>query len=619
MIYVSVEKLSKNYPEQPLFDDLTFGIFKGERIALIANNGAGKSSLIKILTGKDVPDAGMVHVQEDIRVGVLEQDPHFPKGFTIQQIIDETHHDFRSLIAEYERILASQDGSEEMGEELARVSARMEDLQAWDYDRKLKSYLTRFDITNLQQVASELSGGQRKRVAIAIALSTNPHLLILDEPTNHLDIEMIEWLESYLAASSTTLFMVTHDRYFLDKVCNHILELHNGKLYKHNGNYAYFLEKKAEREAVFDREIDKANNLLKQELEWMRRMPQARSTKAKSRIDAFYNLEDKANSRVKSQSLSLEVKMQRVGGKIIELKNVQKAYGDDVILDRFSYNFKKGDRVGIVGPNGAGKTTLLNMITGKLDPDSGHVNRGDTVAFGYYTQSGIVWKDDERVIDFIKEIAEYITLADGTKLSASQFLQHFLFAPEVQYKPIEKLSGGEKRRLHLLTVLIKNPNFLILDEPTNDLDLLTLNKLEEFLVGFGGVLIVVSHDRYFIDKLVDHLFIFEGNGKIKDYNGSYSEYRILKSSEQKSVDKPKPSVGPAQAAKNKPSNREKNELRKLEREIESMEDNKKRIEEELTGPSLQIEEITRLSEEIGALVKDIESKTERWMELAEKF
>ena len=614
MIYLAVEKLSKSYPEQPLFEDLTFGIFKGEKIALIANNGAGKSSLIKILAGLEMPDAGNVHMQEGVSLGVLQQDPHFPDNHTIDQIIDNAHREIRLLISQYEESLSAQDGSSEKAQELAEISTQMEVLNAWDYDRDLRAYLSRFKIDDLSQKACSLSGGQRKRIALAVTLSSRPDLIILDEPTNHLDIEMIEWLENHLATSNVTLLMVTHDRYFLDKVCNHILELHEGKLYKHKGNYAYFLEKRAERETIFDREIQKANSMLKNELEWMRRMPQARTTKAKSRISAFYNLEEKANSRAQQQTLSLAVKMQRVGGKIVELKNVKKAFGQTKLIERFSYNFKKGDRVGIVGPNGIGKSTLLNLIIGTVIPDSGHINIGQTVVFGYYTQSGIKLKEDKRIIDFIKDIAEFIPLANGTKLSASQFLQHFMFTPEMQYKPISKLSGGEKRRLHLLTVLIKNPNFLILDEPTNDLDLLTLNKLEEFLMSYNGCLILVSHDRYFMDKLVDHLFVFEGEGSIKDYNGTYTEYRLLKTEESKTANKATISVKQA-----KPNNKEKNELGKLEREIERLEQKKLELEHSLSQDGIDLQKVTEISKDVGDIVDLIQQKTDRWMELADKF
>ncbi|MBK8506429.1 MAG: ABC-F family ATP-binding cassette domain-containing protein [Saprospiraceae bacterium] len=612
MIYLSAEKLSKNFPEQPLFSDLTFGIYKGEKIGLIANNGSGKSSLIRILAGFDEPDAGKIHLTEGIALGILEQEPEFAEGSSVRQVIEQAHHEIRHLIAEYHSLLSEHDSSAFGTQRLADLSAQME-VKMPDYDRDLKSFLTQFQITDLDQPASSLSGGQRKRVALAMTLSVKPDLIILDEPTNHLDIEMIEWLENYLASASVTLLMVTHDRYFLDKICNQILELHNGKLYKHQGNYAFFLEKKAEREMVFDREIEKTKSMLKQELEWMRRTPQARTTKAKSRIDAFYGLEEKANSRTVNPNLSLSIKMNRVGGKILELKNISKGFDGRTLLKNFTYTFKNGDRVGIVGPNGSGKTTLLNLIVGNLPSDAGQINRGETMVFGHYTQSGIELNDEDRIIDFIKNIAEFITLSNGVKLSASQFLQHFMFAPEMQYKPIAKLSGGERRRLHLMTVLIRNPNFLILDEPTNDLDLLTLNKLEEFLEAFSGCLVLVSHDRYFMDKLVDHLFIFEEGGTIKDFNGTYTEYRLQKLEESNESDYLTTTVKKSE----KPSNKERNEIRKLERDIEDLEVRKKNVEINLSKSEITLDQIQTWSEEIGKLVTEIDTKTSRWMELVE--
>jgi ABC transport system ATP-binding/permease protein len=616
MIYLSVEKLSKNYPEQPLFNDLTFGVYKGEKIGLIANNGSGKSTLIRILAGHEEPDSGTFYLQDGITLGVLEQEPEFPRGITIRQVIEDAHKPVRDLINAYEEALQDQDGSEKATRRLAELAAKMEVHNAWDYDRELTAFLTRFQITDLDQDAGSLSGGQRKRVALAITLSAHPDLIILDEPTNHLDLDMIEWLENYLASANVTLMMVTHDRYFLDKVCNQILELHQGKLYRHQGNYAFFLEKKAEREAVFDREVEKAGSMLKQELEWMRRTPQARTTKAKARIDAFYDLEEKAGARVVNPAMNLSVKMYRIGGKVLELKNISKRFDDRILIKNFSYTFKKGDRVGIVGANGTGKTTFLNLLVGNIPPDAGQINQGETIIFGHYTQSGIEFKEDERIIDLIKGIAEYITLSNGVRLSASQFLQHFMFAPDMQYKPISKLSGGEKRRLHLMTVLLKNPNFLILDEPTNDLDLLTLNKLEEFLVFYPGCLVLVSHDRYFIDKLVDHLFIFEGDGTIKDYNSTYTEYRLQKIAEEVSDN-----GNPTSESKKpiRPSGKDKNEMRRLEKEIGQLEERKTHLENKLSEPNLTLEQITDWSQEIGLITEKIDDKTNRWMELAEQM
>jgi ATP-binding cassette subfamily F protein uup len=503
----------------------------------------------------------------------------------------------------------------------------MEELQAWDYERRLTTILSKFNITDLTQHIDSLSGGQKKRLALALVLLDNPELIILDEPTNHLDLDMIEWLEEYLSQSTLTLLMVTHDRYFLDRVCNKILELTDGKLFRHEGNYSYFLEKRAEREEVYDVEVGKAKQLMKKELEWMRRMPKARGTKSKARIDSFYDIQDKANSRRKKQELKLEVRMSRIGGNILDLKKVRKSYGDKLILDGFEYSFKKGERIGIIGKNGVGKTTFLNIITQNEQPDSGKINVGDTIVYGYYSQKGIVLKEDQRVIDVVKDIADVIILGDGTSLPASQFLTHFLFPPEMQYTYVSKLSGGERRRLYLLTVLIKNPNFLILDEPTNDLDLLTLNKLEDFLHAFGGCLIVVSHDRYFMDKLVDHLFIFEGDGKVRDYNGTYSEYREeedekemlieaeRKAAQQKKVEPEKPKV--LVEAKRKMTFKEKQEFENLEKEIADLDAEKAELEKSLADTSLSHEQIVHLASRFEIVKDSIDDKSLRWIELSE--
>ena len=600
MILLSAERLSKQYPEQPLFEDLTFGIFKGNKMALVANNGAGKSSLIKILAGMEDADGGQITVMDSVRLGYLPQDPAYEPHASIQDCIDQAHGEVLNVIKSYYHALEQEDPTA-----LASASAQMDLFNAWDYDRDLKAYLTRFAIHDTSMKILSLSGGQQKRLALALALADRPDLLIMDEPTNHLDIEMIEWLEKHLAQASITLFMVTHDRYFLDTVCNQILELSDGKLYRHDGNYAYFLEKKAEREMVFDKSIEKANKLLKQELEWMRRMPQARTTKAKSRIDAFYALEDQVAGKRTKDRLALDVKMSRVGGKILELKVIRKSYGDLNLIDGFSYTFKKGDRVGIVGANGVGKSTLLNIMIGNEKPDSGKVNVGQTTVFGHYSQQGITINPNERIIDVLKNVAENIVMANGQKVSASQFLTHFMFPPKMQYKPVEKLSGGEQRRLHLLTVLIKNPNFLILDEPTNDLDLLTLNKLEEFLHAYRGCLILVSHDRYFMDKLVDHLFIFEGSGKIRGFNGTYTEYRLKKGEVQKKSNPSKAiesSSTTVESARQRPSKKQKNEFRKLEREIEALELQKSEIEHFLSQSDLNLVEIQEKSANMAVIM-----------------
>ena len=536
MNYLSVEKLAKNYGERTLFKDISFGLNRGDKVALIANNGTGKSTLLRILSGKDTADAGEYSFRDGVRVSFLEQEPvlNTNPDQTIEQFVKEASAEVLEIIRQYEEALVrSEDGKADSMRELERTSAAMETRQAWDFDRRLEVMLGRFGIYELDQKVATLSGGQKKRLAIAIAILDQPDFLILDEPTNHLDIEMIEWLESHFMQANTTLLMVTHDRYFLDRVCNSIIEMNDGKLYRHAGNYAYFLEKRAQREEVYQTEIDKAGKLMKKELEWMRRQPKARTTKSKSRIDAFYDIKAKATSGKKQAELKLDVKMTRIGGKILELKKVYKSYGDQVILKGFDYTFKRGERIGILGKNGCGKSTLLNIITEREQADSGKINTGETIVYGYYNQAGLQLKEDKRVIEVLKDIAEVIQLADGSKLTASQFLLHFLFPPEMQYTFVSKLSGGERRRLHLLTVLIKNPNFLILDEPTNDLDLLTLQKLEEFLENFGGCLLIVSHDRYFLDKLVDHLFIFEGDGLIKDFWGPYSEYKEFRELEAK--------------------------------------------------------------------------------------
>ena len=618
MVYLSVEQISKQYPEQLLFQNLTFSITKGDKIALVANNGAGKSSLIKIIAGVESPDEGGVSMRQGLRVGYLAQDPQFAEDWTIQACIEKAHAKVLKVIHDYYAALSQTDLTRQED-----TAALMDHVGGWDYDRDLKAFLTRFGIHDTSLLVGQLSGGQKKRLAVAMALADKPELLIMDEPTNHLDIAMIEWLEKHLDQSNMSIFMVTHDRYFLDTVCNQILELADGKLYRHHGNYAYFLEKRVEREAIFDRGIVKANRLMKRELEWMRRTPQARTTKAKSRIGAFHELKEEATGKKSTDHLHLDVRMSRVGGKILELKVIRKSYGDRKLLDGFTYTFRKGDRVGIVGANGVGKSTLLNIMVGADQPDSGKVNVGQTTVFGYYHQDGLRIKPHMRIIDVLKNIAEHIVMSDGKKVSASQFLTHFMFPPKVQYKPVEKLSGGERRRLHLLTVLIKNPNFLILDEPTNDLDILTLNKLEEFLENYAGCLVLVSHDRYFMDKLVDHLFVFQGDGKIQGYNGTYTEYRLshpsplnaaISSGEKDANEKPRP-----KESVRRPSNREKNEFRKLEREIEQLEKEKSDIELALSGTNAQVSEIQELSHRIGEIIQLIESKTQRWMELAELF
>ncbi len=626
MTYLSTENLGKKYGLKLLFEDLTFGISKGDKTALIAQNGVGKSTLLKILAGKETPDSGEVMIRNGIKVAMLEQEPELDDSMTINQFIAHGENEMVKVVQQYEKAVAAQaeDYNEKTQEAFDKALAKMDAANAWDYEQRLHQILSVLNIHDLDQDISSLSGGQRKRVALAFALLDDPDLLILDEPTNHLDVEMIEWLEAYLTKSTMTLLMVTHDRYFLDRVCNHILEIEDGQLYHHKGNYEYFLQKKAEREEVYATEIAKAGKLMKKEQEWMRRQPKARTTKSKSRIDAFYQTEKKAKSGKVKQEVKLEVDMSRIGGQVLELKKVSKSFDNLVILKDFEYSFNKGERIGIIGKNGVGKSTFLKIITGEEPVDSGEVETGQTIVYGHYKQSGIEIKEKERVIDVIKEIAEVIVLANGDTISVSQFLEHFMFDSKMQYTPVSKLSGGEKRRLGLMMVLIKNPNFLILDEPTNDLDLITLEKLEGFLSNFGGCLIIVSHDRYFMDNLVEHYFVFEGNGVVNDFNGTYSEYRALKSeqesegksssSENKKSDHPKPSNSDPE----KLSFNERKEYQKLEKEIEELEKKKSAIHRQMSNSDLDYEKLQELSETFSALKEELEEKEFRWLELAER-
>lgn len=629
MNYLSVEGLSKSYGVKALFDNISFGIDKGQKVALVAKNGTGKSSLLRILAGKDIPDKGKVTLRKEISVGYLEQDPQFNLKSTIADSIFSFGGQALAAIKEYESALeqSETDFSETSQERFQNAIEQMEHHNAWDYEVKVKQVLSKLNIHDLTKTIESLSGGQRKRVALARLLVHEHDLLIMDEPTNHLDLEMIEWLESYFIRNDVSLLLVTHDRYFLDRVCNEIIEIDNSTLYKYKGNYSYFVEKKAEREFNEGREVDKARNLFKKELEWVRRMPKARGTKAKSRVDAFEEIKEKAAGKKQQDKLQLDVKMSRVGGKILELKKVYKSYGDKEIIKGFDYTFKTGERIGIVGKNGVGKSTFLNLITGLEQPDSGKINTGDTIVYGYYSQHGLKLNEDKRVIEVVKDIAEVIPQADGSKITASQFLQLFQFPPEVQYTFVSKLSGGERRRLFLLTVLIKNPNFLILDEPTNDLDLLTLSILEDFLMNFKGCLIVVSHDRYFMDKLVDHLFIFEGEGVIRDFNGTYEDYRshlaenekqnradekaLLK---QETVKAPEPE--PEAPGTRKLSFKEKFEYEELEKEIAILEKEKQILNEKLASLS-DHRELQETSGKLTKVIQQIEEKTMRWLELSE--
>jgi len=625
MNYLSAESISKSYGDKPLLNNLNFGINQGQRIALVGINGSGKSTLLKILAGLIPPDTGSVSVRKGITIGFLGQQPVFDENLTVEQTIFATGNPTLEAIQEYEHCLTDTQTS---AERMQAVMEKMDALKAWDYEIKIKQILSKLGINNLDSHISHLSGGQRKRVAMARVLIDEPDLLIFDEPTNHLDLDTIEWLEGILSTSLKTLLMVTHDRYFLDKVATEIAELERGQVYTYKGNYSYFVEKKAERELQQDAEIEKAKNLMRKELEWMRRQPKARGTKSKSRIDAFYDLKDKANSKVNTSNLELSVKTTRQGGKIIEVDHISKHFSDKTVIEDFSYVFKKKDRIGIVGQNGAGKTTLLNILTGKLQADSGDISAGETTVFGYYTQNELTFRDDQRVIDVVKEIAEVVETGKGETITAAQFLQHFQFSPAMQYTFVSKLSGGEKRRLQLLRVLIKNPNFLILDEPTNDLDIITLNILEDFLMNFGGCLLIVSHDRYFMDQLVEHIFVFEGNGKIRNFPGNYTDYREY-IAEQEQAEKQTTKTAPVQAAatitvataeapaKRKASFKEKHEFENLDQEIQALEEKKAALITEMNSEQVDHRKITENAASLKKIEADLDAKTERWLELSE--
>ncbi|MFN5830512.1 MAG: ABC-F family ATP-binding cassette domain-containing protein [Bacteroidota bacterium] len=634
MNLLSIENLSKSYGEKQLFQNLTFGINQGEKVALVARNGSGKSTLLRIITGTDTSDDGKVIFRRDLRVSFLDQNPSFNEELSIIDTVLMAENEITKAIKQYEKIIdiPTDELNSKQAEELEQALAQMDKTNAWAYEIRVKQVLAKLGLVKITMPVKKLSGGQKKRVALAKVLIEEPDLLIMDEPTNHLDVDMIEWLEEYLENKDLSLLLVTHDRYFLDNVCNKIIELDQQTLYTYQGNYSYFLEKKSEREFNAAREIDKAKNLMRKELEWIRRMPKARGTKSKSRIDAFYDLKDKATDKKQHADLELNVKMSRIGGKVIEMKKVYKAYDDLKILKGFDYTFKTGERIGIVGKNGIGKSTFLNLISGKEQPDSGKINVGETIVFGYYSQAGIELKEDKRVIEVVKEnIAEVISLADGSKVSASQFLTLFQFPPEMQYTFVSKLSGGERRRLFLLTVLVKNPNFLILDEPTNDLDLLTLQTLEEFLMNFKGCLVIVSHDRYFMDKLVDHLFVFEGDGEVKDFSGNYQDWRakvmadeqeLKKKEKQLTAEKNTENIAAAEAdtQKNKikkKSFKEKFEFEQLQHVIAALETEKVQLSEQLSSGAGTHAEIAKWSERIGQIVEELNEKELRWLMLSE--
>ncbi|MDR1502719.1 MAG: ABC-F family ATP-binding cassette domain-containing protein [Prevotella sp.] len=619
---LQVDGLTKSFGDLVLFREISFGIAEGERIGLIAKNGSGKTTLLNILTGKESYDNGAVVFRRDLRVAYLEQDPVYPENLTVLQACFSSGNEITDLIAEYENVINSKDHSN-----LDNILQKMDVLQAWDYEHRAKQILAQLKITDFEQKISELSGGQLKRVALANVLITEPDLIILDEPTNHLDLDMVEWLEEYLQRSRLSLLMVTHDRYFLDRVCNEIIEIDQQQLYQYKGNYSYYLEKRDERISAQNAEIDRANNLMRKELEWMRRQPQARGTKAKSRIDAFYDLEKKAQQVRDAGNVQLQMKGSYIGNKIFEAQHVYKAFGDIKIVEDFNYVFARYEKLGIVGNNGTGKSTFIKMLMGEVAPDKGNFDIGETVKFGYYSQDGLKFDEQMKVLDVIQNIAEVIDLGNGNRLTASQFLQHFLFPPEKQHNFVYKLSGGEKRRLYLCTVLITNPNFLVLDEPTNDLDIVTLNILEEYLQQFKGCVIVVSHDRYFMDKVVDHLLAFQGNAKIKDFPGNYTEYREWKEiqeaieKEKEQAAKPKedkPQIAsPKNDDKKKLSFKEKREFEELDLLIPKLEEEKDKLENELSSGTLSTDELLSKSNRISELIDEIDEKTMRWMELSD--
>lgn len=630
MHFLSANNISKSYGDKSLFQNISFHIEEGDKIAVVAKNGSGKSTLLNILAGKDTSDEGSVWVHKEVQTAFLNQQTSREENRTVLESIFSHTHPTLQLIRDYEQAISARQAN---SIKIASLAAKMDTENAWQFEARVKEILGKLGITFFEQPLETLSGGQKKRVALAKTLidagfDNSPVLLILDEPTNHLDVSMIEWLEDYLSKNKITLLLVTHDRYFLDRVCNEIWELDNGQLFTYGEGYINFLEKKSAREEAMRASVEKAKNLYSKELEWIRRQPKARGTKAKARIDAFSELKEKASTRVEDKQLDLKVKMTRLGGKVLELKKVRKTYNEKVILNGFDYTFKKGERIGIIGKNGVGKSTFLNLIQGIEKPDSGKINMGDTVIFGYYHQQGLKIKEDQRVIEWVKSIADNFPLADGSLVSASEFLTRFLFPPSQQYTFISKLSGGEKKRLLLLSVLFRNPNFLILDEPTNDLDIPTLQVLEDFLATFPGCLILVSHDRYFMDRLIDHLFVFEGDGKIKDFPGNYSQYReeeIETGKEQATKKESSPKSLPQKAnnsekisSKKKLSYHEQRELQQLEEEMPRLEQEKKELELKLTEGHLSFEELQQSSERIGKISQSLDEKEMRWLELDER-
>ena len=626
MVYLQVENLTKSFGDRLLFEDISFGIDQGQRVAIVARNGTGKTTLLNILTGRESHDSGTITFKRDLRIGFLPQDPEFRDGMSVLDACFASESDTVQAIANYERLLNTPRRTPQYDDEMQCAMAEMERLHAWDYETRIKQILGKLDIHDLEKPVNQLSGGQQKRLALANVLITEPDLLLLDEPTNHLDLEMVEWLEELLNRSKTTLLMVTHDRYFLDRVCSDIIEIDQQKLFRYKGNYSYYLEKRDERIDNMNAETARAKNLYRKELDWMRRQPQARGTKAQSRIDAFHEIERRAQQRIEEKQLSLGVKSAYIGSKIFEAQYVSKAFGDYKILDNFYYNFSRYEKLGIVGKNGTGKSTFLKMLLGEIPPDSGRFDVGDTVRFAYYSQSGIQFDERDKVIDAVRAIAEEIDLGGGKKLTASQFLTHFLFPPDKQHDFIAKLSGGERRRLYLCTVLMRNPNFLVLDEPTNDLDIATLNVLEDYLIQFRGCVIVVSHDRFFMDKVVDHLLVFKGNCQIQDFPGNYTDYRQwreLKAAEQaenqaKTAPKPVAERPQRHEERKKLTFAERREFEQLSDEIEALETEKKAIETALSSGTFSNNELLQQSQRFAEISSLIDTKTERWLELSER-
>ena len=614
----NIDNLSKRFGNLVLYENISFGIIQGQKIGLIARNGAGKTTLLNIISGKENADEGRVVLSNDLRIGYLEQSPTFREGLTVLQACFNSQNETVRLIADYEKALLSGNS-----EAIEKLIPRMDHEKAWDYERKAKQILSQLKITNFDQKVETLSGGQVKRIALANILILEPELILLDEPTNHLDLKMIEWLEGYLKRSTISLLMVTHDRYFLDEVCNEIIEIDNKQIFSYKGNYSYYLTKRAERMEANRAVIEHANNLYRKELDWMRRQPQARATKAKARIDAFYDLEKIAKQKSDDKTVSLQVKASYIGSKIFEAIHVNKNYDGIKITEDFNYVFTRYEKLGIVGDNGTGKSTFIKMLIGDVPPDSGRFNIGETIRFGYYSQDGLQFDEQKRVIDIVQDIAEYITLGNGKTLSVSQFLNHFLFTPDKQHDYVHKLSGGEKRRLYLCTVLMRNPNFLVLDEPTNDLDIATLNILEDYLADFKGCIIVVSHDRYFMDKVVDHVFVFHGDAVIQDYPGNYTQYRLWQSSQNSPAEiSAKPAAVVKQNYRQPPekkkfSYKEQKEFEALEAEIPVLENEKAAIEKALNSGSLSFEALNKQSARYSALIHDIDTKTMRWLELSE--